>query len=432
MPRFWNDQQGNIAVIFGIALVPLVSAVGMAIDYSRAVSARTAMQTALDSAALMISRDAASIDPSEIPARAQAYFKSLVNRPELANVTATATYTASTGSGSRIEMTAKGNISTDFLKVIGFSTLGLDVKSTTVWGNTRIRVALALDATGSMASAGKMPAMKEAAKKLIDQLSANVKKPDDLYISMIPFSTHVNAGPSKYQQSWLDWNDWEEVNGDCDKGSDKSRTKCTSKGGVWAPDQHSTWNGCITDRDEDFDVKKTPPTTSNTSSLFQPEQYKPCPVELVPLTYDWSKLKSSIDQITPGGPTNQPVGMAWAWLSLMPTLPLNAPPEDSNYTYKKIMIVLSDGLNTKNKKAGNGADHAIYVDGRQRLLCDNIKADKITVYTIQVNTDADPSSSILQYCASGTDKFFMLTSPSQLMAAFDTIGASLTKLRIAK
>jgi len=126
------------------------------------------------------------------------------------------------------------------------------------------------------------------------------------------------------------------------------------------------------------------------------------------------------------------VGMAWAWLSLQPTLPLNAPAEDPNYINKKIMIVLSDGLNTKNKKSGNGSSHAIYVDTRQKLLCDNIKADGVTVYTIQVNTDGDPLSSILQYCATGSDKFFLLTSPTQLMAAFDTIGASLSKLRIAQ
>jgi hypothetical protein len=134
--------------------------------------------------------------------------------------------------------------------------------------------------------------------------------------------------------------------------------------------------------------------------------------------------------MTPGGPTNQPVGMAWAWLSLQPTVPLNAPAEDSSYINKKIMIVLSDGLNTKNKKSGNGSTHAVYVDARQKLLCD--KADGLTVYTIQINTDGDPTSTILKYCATGSDNFFMLTSPTQIMAAFDTIGASLSKLRIAK
>jgi hypothetical protein len=124
--------------------------------------------------------------------------------------------------------------------------------------------------------------------------------------------------------------------------------------------------------------------------------------------------------------------MAWAWLSLMNTAPLNAPAEDPNYVNKKIMIVLNDGLNTKNKKGGNGSTHSIYVDTRQKLLCDNIKADGVTVYAIQVNTDNDPVSTILQYCASGSSNFFMLTSPTQLMSAFDTIGASLSKLRLAK
>ena len=218
------------------------------------------------------------------------------------------------------------------MKVVGFPNMDISANSTTVWGNTRIRVALALDVTGSMASDGKMPAMKTAAKKLIDQLSANAKSPGDLYISMIPFSTHINVGPSKYQQPWLDWNDWEETNGDCSGAGDKSRTKCLSKGNVWTPDNHSKWNGCITDRDEDYDVKKTPPAISIAATMFQPDQLKPCPVELVPLSYDWSKLKASIDLLSPGGATNQPVGMAWAWLSLMTTLPLNAPAEDPNYS----------------------------------------------------------------------------------------------------
>ena len=432
MQSFLKDTNANVAVIFGITLVPMLVTVGMAIDYSRANSARTAMQNAADAAALMVSKEAANLTASEVTAKAKAYFSALLNRTELANIAVTASYSGNTSKGATIQMTASGRITTDFMKLAGFPTMDLNVNSTAAWGNTRLRVSLALDSTGSMADKGKMPAMQAASKKLIDQLQANAKSTGDLYISLIPFSTHINAGPSNYQQSWLDWADWEEANGDCDKGSDKSRAKCLSKGNVWTPDKHSTWNGCITDRDEDFDVKKTPPASSNTPTLFQPEQFDPCPVQLVPLTYDWSKLKSSIDQMSPGGPTNQPVGMAWAWLSLMQTAPLNAPSEDANYQYKKIIIVLSDGLNTKNKKGGNGSTHSTYVDARQKLLCDNIKADGVTVYAIQVNTDGDPVSTILQYCASGTDNFFMLTSPSQIMSAFDTIGASLSKLRLAK
>ena len=432
MRSFCKNTEGNIAVVFGLALLPLVTVVGMAVDYSRATSAHTAMQAALDGAALMIAKDAAGLSPSEVTSRAQGYFNALVSRPELFSIAVTAVYNANTGKGSSVDMSATGRINTHFLNVVGFPSLGLNVKSSAAWGNTRLRVALALDATGSMAGKGKMPAMQAAAKKLVDQLAANAKSPGDLYISMIPFSSHINAGPANYQKTWLDWRDWEEENGDCNSGGSKSRTKCLSKGNVWTPANHSTWNGCITDRDEDYDVKNTPPVMSNAPTLFQPDQFSPCPTQLVPLTVDWAKIKASIDLISPGGPTNQPIGMAWAWLSLMPTAPLAAPAEDSGFIYKKIMIVLSDGLNTKNKKSGNGSSHSIYVDARQKLLCDNIKADGVTVYTMQVNTDGDPASSILQYCASGTSNYFMVTSSTQIMSAFDTIGAQLSKLRISK
>lgn len=428
--RFWRDERGNVALLFGICVVPLLLAVGMAIDYTRAVNARTAMQAALDNAALMVMKDSVGLSTSEITARAQSYFQGLLSRKDINGVSVTVSYTPDTGKGASLKLGATGALPTDFMRIAGYPTMNLDVGSTAAWGNTRLRVALALDSTGSMAQHGKMPAMQSAAKSLIDQLKANAKNPEDLYISLVPFSTHINNA-ANYQKPWLDWTNWEEENGSCSKGGN-TRTKCASKGGTWTPDDHATWNGCITDRDEPYDVQKTPPVTSNIPTLFQPEQFNQCPAELIPLTRDWLGLKARIDTMKPGGPTNQPVGMEWAWLSMMQTDPLNAPAEAAGYNYKKIIIALSDGLNTKNKKSGNGSTHDTYVDGRQRLLCDNIKADKVTVYSIQVNTDGDPESDVLKYCATSPENFFMLTSASQILSAFDQIAASLSKLRIAK
>ncbi len=51
---------------------------------------------------------------------------------------------------------------TDFMKLAGYPTVPLNVTSTTKWGNIRYRVALALDNTGSMASANKMDELKIA------------------------------------------------------------------------------------------------------------------------------------------------------------------------------------------------------------------------------------------------------------------------------
>jgi len=39
---------------------------------------------------------------------------------------------------------------------------------------------------------------------------------------------------------------------------------------------------------------------------------------------------------------------------------------------------------------------------------------------------------VLQNCASGPDKFFMLTSSTQIVSAFNTIGTQLSQLRLSK
>jgi hypothetical protein len=52
------------------------------------------------------------------------------------------------------------------------------------------------------------------------------------------------------------------------------------------------------------------------------------------------------------------------------------------------------------------------------------------MYTVQVNTGSDPTSTLLKNCASDTSKFFLLTSATQIVATFNQIGTALTKLRL--
>lgn len=50
--RFVHDRRGNIAVIFALACVPLITAVGCAVDYSRATQTRAKLQAAADAASV--------------------------------------------------------------------------------------------------------------------------------------------------------------------------------------------------------------------------------------------------------------------------------------------------------------------------------------------------------------------------------------------
>lgn len=444
--RFARDDRGNIAILFGIVLVPILTFVGTAIDYTRATAARASMQAALDSTALMLAKDLTdgNITTSQISTKAQAYFTALFNNKEAQSITVSATYTASTGQGATIKVTGSGNIPTDFLKVAGFPNIGFDAASTSAWGANLLRVALVLDNTGSMNSSNKIGALKTASKNLVTQLSGLSKNDGDVYISVVPFEIDVNVGTSNVSASWLRWDTWDPSNYQnssspwdtwCNNGYWLTMAQCKGRGYTWnhTPNisNKGQWNGCVTDRDQNYDLSSAAPSALSTQ--FIADQDQSCPVApILPLTYNWNTVNATIDSMTAQGATNQTIGLQWGWLSLLQQAPLNAPSEDSTKIYKHIIILFTDGLNTGDRWYGDFSSQSSQVDARMQTMCDNVKATGVTIYTVQIDTDGAGQSAVLPYCASASNNFFMLTDPSQISAAFAQIGTSISKLRVAK
>jgi hypothetical protein len=140
-------------------------------------------------------------------------------------------------------------------------------------------------------------------------------------------------------------------------------------------------------------------------------------------------MTTLVNSMSPNGNTNQAIGLQLGWMSLVGGGPYATPPAmDPNYTYTQVMILLTDGLNTQDRWYSVQSS----IDARQQLTCNNIKAAGITLYTIQVDTGGDPTSTLLQNCASDSSKFFLLTSSSQIVTTFNQIGTNLSQLRIAK
>jgi Flp pilus assembly protein TadG len=421
-------------MIFALALVPIMGVLGAAVDYSRANAAKSAMQAAIDSTALMLSKQAAGLTTTQLSQQASALFNALFTRTDVGSIVITPSYT--TSGGSQLTVTGSGNVSTTFMKVAGLSTLAINSSSTVKWGNSRLRVALVLDNTGSMADYNKIGALITATNNLLTQLKNAATTNGDVYVSIIPFVKDVNVDPANYNQTWIDWTDWNANNGSCSKSRYTSQSSCLANGKIWTPDNHNTWNGCVTDRGTssapsvlNTDTNVTAPAPLVTDTLFPAEQYSPCPQAAMGLSYNWSAMTTLVNNMTPGGNTNQAIGLAMGWMSLVGGGPFPAPPPmDPNYQYQQVIILLTDGLNTQDRWYTDQAS----IDARQQITCNNIKAAKITLYTVQVNTDGDPTSTLLQNCASDSSKFFLLTSSSQIVTTFNQIGTSLSSLRVAK
>src|SRR5579864_4489569 len=334
--RFAGAREGNIAVIFSLALLPILAFIGAAIDYSRANMARSSMQAALDSTSLMLSRDLSqgTITTAQISQTAQNYFNALFTNKETKSITITATYTAgSGGNGPTIVVSGSGSIATDFMKVAGRQTMNFNASSTTSWGANLLRVALVLDNTGSMADYNKIGALQTAAKNLVTQLSGLAQNNGDVYISVVPFEIDVNVGTSNKNASWLRWdywdpnmyqNSWLQQTWCDDNGWSDTWAQCVGHGHNWTHTAGSpsitNWNGCVIDRDKDpslnYDVNATVPTTGTNATLFVADQDPYCPAAAVlPLTYNWSAVNSTINAMSPNGATNQTIGLQWGWLS---------------------------------------------------------------------------------------------------------------------
>lgn len=505
--RFLRARGGNTAITFALAALPLLGAVGAAIDYGRTIDVKVKLQAAIDSTALMLSKEATTDTSTELQTNASKYFFAMFDPPGVQNVTITADYS---GSGATsLVVKASASVPTTIAQIFGVDEINLNVSSTAKWGETRLRVALVLDNTGSMSSAGKIDALKTATANLLTQLKNAATVPDDVYVSIVPFVKDVSVDASGYNSSWDNWiywgtpaqdptlsdnNSWDAQNGTCNISGKSSRSSCTSSGscsnpgygsessctsstgycskkwytskfkceyhggtwttaagvwtaGVWTPKSHSTWNGCFTDRgtasgpignSAGYDQDVTAPTSSIPATLFPAEQYSACPKSIMGLNYNWTAMNALVSSMTANGNTNQPIGLVWGWQTLVGGGPFTAPAMDPAYKYKQVVILLSDGMNTQDRWSSSQSfiDNRMYDSLNGNGTCANMKASGIEIYTIQVNTGHDPTSTLLQNCASNTtgttDHFYLLTSASQIITVFNQIGTALSQLRIAQ
>lgn len=130
--------------MLALAALPLFGFVGAGVDFSRAASARTAMQSALDAAALMMVKDAKNVDTAQLTANAGTYFNANFQNAEVENLQP-AVSASSTSSGYAVDMSMTGSINTRFMGIIGFPSLKIAVRSKATSNSDGLGCVLALD-----------------------------------------------------------------------------------------------------------------------------------------------------------------------------------------------------------------------------------------------------------------------------------------------
>lgn len=398
--HFRAAKRGNVVITFALATIPVVGFTGAAVDYSRANSAKAAMQAAVDATALILSKEASALNATQLNQKATDLFMANFARPEVKNIKITPAFTSEQAGSFQLKLAASGTVDTTFAAIFQ-PTVNIGATTEILWGMKRLEIALALDNTGSMASKGKMAAMIKASHNLLNTLEKAAKKKGDIKVAIIPFITAVNAGRNNKNQSWIDY----KVNN-------------ISK---------DSWVGCVIDRDQPNDTLDTAPTNSATR-FPATNKCGPLPAAL-PLTEKWKDMHSLIDQMTPingsdGGNTNVTIGLVWAWHALTKGAPFgqaSKPTPDLD----KVIILLTDGENTANRWTSNTSA----IDARTKAACTNVKAANIKLYTVRV---IEGNKTLLQDCASSPSMFYDVQQADDLNGAFSAISQKLSNLRLAK
>uniref|UniRef100_A0A9E7ZFX1 VWA domain-containing protein n=1 Tax=Bosea sp. NBC_00436 TaxID=2969620 RepID=A0A9E7ZFX1_9HYPH len=438
--RFGEDQRGNVAMMFGLALVPLLGVMGVAIDYSRASNARQALNSAIDSAALMAARDAQKLTDAQVIARVNAWISD--NLPadvkgQYTGATVTIDRTART-----IKIDAAASVPTTISNILGKTTLPVGSSSQSTWGTNTIELALVLDNTGSMAQNNKMTNLKTASKSLLTIMKNAAITTDQIRVSIVPFNTQVRIARTFKDEAWMSYGLVRNVTYDRYRRVyyvnntniqvyDTGNLNCDSSGVtcVYKTVTKSTWSasnqGCITDREQNYDV--TDGGVYSASNQQYPAFWcsQTSLAEAMALSSDWTALSARIDTMTPAGNTNVTIGAVWGWATLTSGAPFTEAKPATEPNLKKYMILLTDGDNTENRFTATGSD----IDKRTSLVCTNAKAAGISIYTIRV---LDGNATLLRGCASDPSMYYEVTDASQLDPIFKKIAGEISSVRLTQ
>lgn len=192
-----RDERGNVAMIFGLMLIPMCGLVGGAVDYSRANRVKTELQSAVDAAAIAGLRAQGTTTQRIAVATASFkanYYPSVASNDPSASLTPQVTI-----AGDTVTVVATQNVETMFLSVIGTDFNAVSAESVVEKsGGHKVEVAMMVDLTGSMGATRngttKIAALKLAGADLLDILFPTGNS-DLVKVGIAPMADYVNAGP---------------------------------------------------------------------------------------------------------------------------------------------------------------------------------------------------------------------------------------------
>lgn len=454
----WHDRSGAVALLFGLLLIPLIGFVGLAVDSLVLFMVEGRMQRALDAAGLAAGRAG---NEDLITSEASAFFHA--NMGEAASfVDIGALSAVYLPEDERISLSVSGSVPTYFMRILGWNETELQVATVIDLAVRQMELVLVMDNTGSMQTGGKINAMKDAARMLVNIVTGNRENNPNLWMGVVPYVASVNIGA--HRASWL--SPWDRVFSH------------------YNPFSPTSWKGCVMARSSPRDENDDPPSAAAFTSFFYPSdsdnpwppvEQRPgaldaaqgpnlsCGPAITSLRQSRSDILTAIEDMQPwtrGGTTGN-LGLVWGWRVLSPrwrglwggATPNELPLDYDQPDHDKVVVMLTDGDNMfydQPPSGPRGSDFTAYgrlhdfgywdldaardeLDRRMARICAAMKTEGIILYTITFGpTPNEATQSLYRTCATSPEHYFHSPDNADLSSAFRAIGRQLATLRLAR
>jgi Flp pilus assembly protein TadG len=261
--RFRRDEGGNVLMLFGLAMVPLIGIMGASVDYAIASQKQTRLQMALDQAGLAVANDPPASDEATV-----GRIRQMMTAQLAANGIGADEWTLTTAqqANNRVSVAATMTFNTKLMNLLQIPTMTV-AASTEVARTSKLEVALVMDNTGSMQTNNRIGTLRTAATTLVNKLYATPNADKMVKVALVPFVTTVNIkADTGFSMAWIDQTAqarYHGVNFNPVNGAPANHLTLFS-------DLNVAWKGCVEARAEPYDVEDTAPDSLNPDTLFVP------------------------------------------------------------------------------------------------------------------------------------------------------------------
>ncbi len=195
----------------------------------------------------------------------------------------------------------------------------------------------------------------------------------------------------------------------------------------------SAWTGCVSDREQPYDVSEASPTVGVAATRYPARACKDAgDTKLKPimgLTEDIKSVSDHVNSLQSDGYTNISIGVQWGMEVLSRNMPYSEGVNFRDEETLKYMILVTDGENTENRWESRSGGSTSKIDARTKLACEAARAQGITVFVVRV---MEGNTKLLRECASRPEYFYDLKSADQLGQALLDVFNTMKKTRLTQ